>query len=99
VSSASRRRWRGRGREDNSLIRRLLLVAFFIEIGLLLIVVPWSTFWDRNYFVYAWPALRPVLTNDFVRGAVSGLGLVNLFAGFLELRPVFETPARQDVRF
>jgi hypothetical protein len=39
--------------------------------------------------VYAWPALRPVLTNEFVRGAVSGLGLVNLFAGFAELAPVF----------
>jgi hypothetical protein len=36
-----------------------------------------------------WPALRSVLGNDFVRGAVSGLGLVNLFAGFAELAPVF----------
>ena len=80
------------------MVRRLLLVAFFIEIGLLLIVVPWSTFWDRNYFVYAWPTLRPVLTNDFVRGAVSGLGLVNLFAGLLELRPVFEGDPRQDIK-
>lgn len=61
----------------------------FVEVGLLLIVLPWSTFWERNYFVYAWPALRPVLTNEFVRGAVSGLGLVNLFAGFAELAPVF----------
>jgi hypothetical protein len=30
-----------------------------------------------------------VLTNHFVRGGVSGLGLVNVFAGFAELVPVF----------
>jgi len=30
-----------------------------------------------------------LLSNDFVRGAVSGIGLVNLFAGAAELAPVF----------
>ncbi len=29
--------------------------------------------------------VEPFLTNDFVRGAVSGLGLVNLLAGFVEI--------------
>lgn len=86
-------------REDNPLIRRLLLVALFVEFGLLLIVIPWSTFWERNYFAYAWPALRPILANDFVRGAVSGLGFVNLFAGLAELGPVFAAREQQDVRF
>jgi hypothetical protein len=56
---------------------------------LLLIVLPWSTFWERNYFVYAWPGLRPVVTNEYVRGAVTGLGFVNLVTAFLELVPVF----------
>jgi hypothetical protein len=64
-------------------------VAFFIEVGLLLIVLPWSAFWERNYFVALWPILRGVITNDFVRGGISGLGLVNLVAGFSELIPVF----------
>ena len=64
-------------------------MALYIEIGLLLVVLPWSAFWERNYFVYAWPAFGPVLTNNFLRGAVSGLGVVNLFAGFAELAPVF----------
>lgn len=56
---------------------------------MLLIALPWSTFWERNYFAYALPALRPVLSNNFVRGAVSGLGVVNLLAGIAELAPVF----------
>ena len=67
----------------------MLLVALFIEVGLLLIVLPWSTFWERNYFGAIWPGLQPVLTNDFVRGAVSGLGVLNLLAGFSELAPIF----------
>jgi hypothetical protein len=48
-------------------------------------VLPWSAFWERNYFAAAWPPLQRVLTNNFVRGAVTGLGLVNLFAGFADL--------------
>ena len=71
------------------MIRRLVYVALFLEIGLLLIVLPWSNFWERNYFVHAWPVLQPVLMNHFLRGGVTGLGLVNVFAGFAELAPVF----------
>jgi hypothetical protein len=52
-------------------------------------VLPWSAFWEHNYFAEAWPALRPLLTNNFVRGAVTGLGLVNLFAGFADLALLF----------
>jgi hypothetical protein len=64
---------------------RLLLTAFFFEAGLVLVIVPWSVYWERNYFVQALPLLEPFLTNDFVRGAVSGLGLLNLVAGFVEI--------------
>lgn len=78
-------------------LRRLLFVAFFVEVGLLLIVLPWSGFWERNYFAQAWPALRPLLTNNFVRGAITGLGFVNLLAGFAELASLFAGRERQDV--
>ena len=71
------------------MIRRLVYVAFFLEVGLLLIVLPWSAFWERNYFAQAFPALQTVVMNNFVRGAVTGLGLVNLFAGFADLALVF----------
>ena len=64
---------------------RLLLTAFFFEAGLLLVIVPWSVYWERNYFVQALPAVQTFITNDFVRGAVSGLGLVNLLAGLIEI--------------
>jgi polyferredoxin len=78
-------------------VRRLLYVAFFIEVGLLLIVLPWSSFWERNYFAAVIPAIQPLLTNNFIRGAVSGLGVLNLLAGFAELVPVFTPRDRHDM--
>jgi hypothetical protein len=70
------------------MLARLLLVAYFLEVGLVLVLVPWSPFWDRNYFAIAFPALRDVLSNHYMRGAVSGLGIVNLLMGFDELASV-----------
>jgi hypothetical protein len=61
------------------------LTAFFFEAGLVLVIVPWSVYWERNYFVQSLPLLQSFLTNDFVRGAVSGLGLVNMLAGLAEI--------------
>jgi len=72
--------------------------VFFLEVGLLLVVLPWSAFWDRNYFAFAWPELRPILTNNFLRGAVTGLGLVNLFAGLADLALVFAARERRDAQ-
>jgi hypothetical protein len=64
--------------------------VFFVQVGLLLIVMPWwPAFWEHNYFALAWPPLRTFLANNFVRGAVSGLGFVNLCAGFADLALIF----------
>jgi hypothetical protein len=65
-----------------------LYIAFFLEVGLLLIVLPWSAFWERNYFAAASPHIATLIRNNFVRGAVTGLGVVNLVAGFVDLIPV-----------
>jgi hypothetical protein len=37
------------------------------------------------------------MTNNFVRGAVTGLGVVNLFAGFADLALVFIARDRSDL--
>ena len=71
-------------------------MALLLEAGLLLILIPWSTFWDRNYFAEAVPLLRDTLTNNYVRGAVSGLGLVNVLAALGELADLFLTRRRHD---
>ena len=66
-------------------VRRLVLATFLLEVGVLLAVVPWTAFWDRNYFAQWSPWLRLFLMNHFVRGAVSGLGVVNIAVGLGEL--------------
>lgn len=76
-------------REGDNLLTRLLLVVFFIEVGLLLIVLPWSGFWERNYFVYTLPFLEPLFLSPYFRGAVTGIGFLNLAAGFGEMSAVF----------
>jgi hypothetical protein len=69
-------------------------VAFFLEVGLLLVVLPWSEFWERNYFALSLPSVRSIVTNNFVRGGITGLGVVNLVIGFAELAIVFKTRDR-----
>jgi hypothetical protein len=60
------------------------------------VVLPWSGFWDSNYFGLALPGLRPILMNNYVRGAVTGLGVVNLFAGLVDLILLFAARRRHD---
>jgi len=49
------------------------------------VLIPWSSFWERNYFVEWSPGIEAILTSNYVRGAVSGLGLVNIAAALVEL--------------
>lgn len=79
--------------KESVLFRRLLLIALLLEAGLLLALAPWSSFWDRNYFVQLVPGLAPVVTSNYVRGAVTGLGLVNLWAAAGELAELFDRRA------
>ena len=64
-------------------------MVFFIEVGLLLMVLPWSALWESNYFVYNWPTLEPLFISPFFRGGITGIGLLNLVAGFGEMSAVF----------
>jgi hypothetical protein len=61
-----------------SRILRVLLVLLWLALGLALILVPWSDVWDTNYFLYQYPALALFLKNPFLRGAISGLGFLNV---------------------
>ena len=68
-------------------MNRLLAVAFILfcfEIGLFLVFVPWSALWEHNALL-SYLHLRGLLLNNFVRGAVSGLGVVDLMIGLSEL--------------
>lgn len=72
-----------------SFFTRTLFAAYFIEAGLILIVAPWSAFWERNIFPNVLPMLEPLMASPFVRGAVSGIGAITVVAGLAELGGLF----------
>ncbi len=72
-----------------SFATRMLFAAYFMEAGLILLVAPWSTFWERNFFAAAVPVLGGILGSPFTRGAVSGVGLMTLLGGLAELGGAF----------
>lgn len=68
----------------------IVYVVFCIEMGVVLLVLSlssWvtvSSWWFNNSLLAHWPALRHVWQQPFVRGAVCGLGLIDLWIGIAE---------------
>lgn len=63
----------------------MLLSLYLLEAGLLLILAPWTQFWDRNYFAALAPVLATWVTHPYVRGAVTGVGIVSVVAALVEI--------------
>ena len=61
--------------------KQILFVLLSLELGLFLLLLPWSGMWEHNLIFWLVPGLRPFLLSDYVRGALNGLGLVNLWIG------------------
>jgi hypothetical protein len=61
---------------------RALLVVLCFEMGALLLYLPWSAYWDQNYFLNHFPSLIPIVLNSFLRGAVSGVGVLDILLAF-----------------
>ncbi len=59
-----------------------MLVVLCFELGVLLLYLPWSVFWEQNYFLTHFPSLIPVLLHPSFRGLVSGLGVLDIFLAF-----------------
>jgi hypothetical protein len=67
----------------------LLVIAYFLEVGLVLLVAPWTAFWEQNVFVIASPRVSGVLLSPWLRGAMSGVGVVTFGAGLLDVIGLF----------
>jgi hypothetical protein len=59
-------------------VAAILSVLSSLLVGILLVMVPWTTLWDTNYLMQPYPAVRALLLSGYMRGTVSGLGLVNI---------------------
>ena len=65
----------------NRIYRALLIIVCF-EMGALLLYLPWTNFWEQNYFLSHFPALLPVLLHPTFRGLISGIGVLDIFLAF-----------------
>lgn len=62
----------------------LLFVFFCAILGVILIIFPWRDEWTTNSLLIGHPGLQDFMAGGFVRGLVSGLGLLDIWIGFWE---------------
>jgi hypothetical protein len=56
-----------------------LLVVVCCMMGAVLFYLPWTGVWEQNYFLSHFPSLMRILLHPSFRGAVSGLGILDIF--------------------
>ncbi len=62
----------------------VVYVLFCLEVGMLLVLLPWTRVWTENSLLAGYPQVQVFLSQGFVRGLVSGLGLVDIWLGVWE---------------
>jgi hypothetical protein len=66
-------------------IWHIIYILYSLEVGILLLFLPWLAIWENNYLLYLYPEIRPFVANSFLKGAVLGLGIVNILIGIQEI--------------
>jgi hypothetical protein len=62
----------------NRMMSAILVVACCM-MGAVLFYLPWTGVWEQNYFLTHFPSLMRILLHPSFRGAVSGLGILDIF--------------------
>jgi hypothetical protein len=62
-----------------------LFIIVCFEVGAFLLVFPWTPQWDSNSVAHLFPWLRDFWTSSYFRGALSGLGLLNIYISLGEV--------------
>jgi hypothetical protein len=55
-----------------------VLVVVCCMMGAVLFYLPWTTLWEPNYFLSHFPSLMPIVLHPSFRGAVSGVGFLDI---------------------
>ena len=63
---------------------RVVFILYCIEAGLFFVLAPWTRFWTGNPLFSLSHSLTALSSNPWVRGMVSGFGLIHLMVGFRE---------------
>jgi hypothetical protein len=67
--------------------RRVLgfcLIVFAFELGLFLLVFPWLKSWEMSWVPVHAHRFASLWMSRYFRGAISGLGLLNIYIAFVE---------------
>jgi hypothetical protein len=62
----------------------ICLVLFAFELGLFLLVFPWLSSWDLSWVPVHSARFAQIWMSPYFRGALGGLGLLNLYVAFAE---------------
>ncbi len=63
----------------------LLFITVCFEVGVFLLVFPWMDAWNNNSIAGLAPWTRDVWNSPYFRGALSGLGLINIYISLVEV--------------
>jgi len=63
----------------------LLFIIVCFEVGVFLLVFPWMDYWGNNSIASLTPWMRPIWESNYFRGALSGLGVVNIYISLAEV--------------
>jgi hypothetical protein len=63
----------------------VMTAIFCFEVGVFLLVFPWASEWDANYMAFLPLWARTAWMSPYFRGAISGLGILNIYISFLEV--------------
>lgn len=77
-------------------LRNVLWLLVLFELGVILVFLPWLQVWESNYFLSLYPWLRPFLLHSSLRGAITGLGALDILLAIDVARVALrlkETPA------
>ncbi len=63
----------------------LFFALYYLEAGLFLTVVPWTRIWTLNPLLHSHVAVGLWADNPFVRGFVSGIGVMHILIGVKDI--------------
>jgi hypothetical protein len=55
-----------------------------VWLGMVVSVLPWTPAWSDNSLILSLPKLRAIVTLDFVKGVITGIGLIDIWIGIWE---------------
>ena len=63
----------------------LFFALYCLEAGIFFIVVPWTRVWTMNPLLQSHATLAVLAANPFVRGFVTGFGVVHILLGVKDI--------------